>query len=62
MLSNCNELAHTFNKDRHTIKTHMTERRKQLERKKSSELDPYFSKMIEVLSHPGTKIKPNPFI
>lgn len=57
MLPNFSELARTFGKDRHTIKNMYDGREEKVRKKKPSELDPYVEDIIEVLSHPGTRIK-----
>lgn len=57
MIPNFSELARTFGKDRHTIKKMYDGKETKVRRKKSSELNPYVNEIIEVLSHPGTKIK-----
>ena len=57
MLPNFSELARTFGKDRHTIKNMYDGKENKPRKKKPSELDPYIDEIIEVLSHPGTKIK-----
>lgn len=57
MLPNFSELARTFKKDRHTIKKMYDGKEKKERKKKPSELDPYVNEIIEVLSHPGIKIK-----
>lgn len=57
MLPNFSELARTFGKDRHTIKNMYDGKEVKERKKKPSELDAYRDEIIEVLSHPGTKIK-----
>lgn len=57
MRPNFSELSHTFEKDRHTIKNMYDGKENKVRKKKPSELDPYIDEIIEVLSHPGTKIK-----
>lgn len=57
MIPNFSELARIFGKDRHTIKNMYVGKENKKRKKKPSELDPYKDEIIEVLSHPGTKIK-----
>ena len=57
MRPNFSELSRTFEKDRHTIKNMYDGKENKVRKKKPSELDPYIDEIIEVLSHPGTKIK-----
>ena len=57
MRPNFSELARTFGKDRHTIKNMYDGKENKVRKKKPSELDPYIDEIIEVLSHPGTRIK-----
>lgn len=57
ILPNFSELARTFNKDRHTIKKMYDGKEEKERKKKPSELDPYVDEIIEILSHPGIKIK-----
>ena len=57
MRPNFSELARTFVKDRHTIKNMYDGKENKVRKKKPSELDPYIDEIIEVLSHPGTRIK-----
>lgn len=57
MMPNFSELARAFKKDRHTIKNMYDGKENKARRKKPSELDPYIDEIIEVLSHPGTRIK-----
>ena len=57
MIPNFSELARTFKKDRHTIKNMFDGKEAKVRKKKPSELDPYVDEIIEVLSHPGTRIK-----
>lgn len=54
---NFSELARTYGKDRHTIKKMYEGKEGKIRKKKPSELDQYLDEIIEVLSHPGTKIK-----
>ena len=57
MRPNYSELTRTFGKDRNTIKNMYDGKEKKVRKKKPSELDPYIDEIIEVLSHPGTRIK-----
>lgn len=57
ILPNFSELARTFGKDRHTIKNMYDGKENKIRKKKPSELDPYIDEIIEILSHPGTRIK-----
>lgn len=57
MPPNYSELARIFRKDRHTIKNMYVGKENKVRRKKSSELDSYREDIIEILSHPGTRIK-----
>lgn len=57
ILPNFSELARTFGKDRHTIKSMYDGKERKLRKKRPSELDQYKDEIIEVLSRPGTKIK-----
>lgn len=57
LIPNFSDLARIFGKDRHTIKKMYVGKEKKYRKKKPSELDPYVSDIVEVLSHPGVKIK-----
>lgn len=57
MSPNFSELARTFGKDRHTIKKMYDGKEVKIKKKKPSELDPYKDEIIEILSHPGVKVK-----
>ncbi len=57
MMSNFSELARTFGKDRHTIKKMYDGKEAKIKKKKPSELDPYKDEIVEILSHPGVKVK-----
>lgn len=57
MIPNFSELARIFGKDRHTIKKMYDGKEKKVRKKKPSELDQYRDEIVEVLSHPGTKVK-----
>ena len=57
IIPNFSELARTFKKDRHTIKNMYDGKEAKVRKKKPSELDPYIDDIVEILSHPGTKIK-----
>lgn len=57
MLPNFSELARTFGKDRHTIKNMYDGKENKVRKKKPSQLDPYVGEIVEILSHPGTRIK-----
>lgn len=57
MLPNFSELARTFGKDRHTIKNMYDGKENKVRKKKPSELDPFIDVIIELLSHPGTRVK-----
>ena len=57
MMPNFSELARTFGKDRHTIKNMYDGKERKARKKRPSELDPLVDDIVEVLSHPGTKIK-----
>lgn len=57
MLPNFSELARIFGKDRHTIKNMYDGKELKVRKKKPSELDPHKDLIVEILSHPGTRIK-----
>ena len=57
ILPNFSELARIFKKDRNTIKKMYYGKEEKGRKKKLSELDPYVNEIIEILSHPGIKIK-----
>lgn len=57
MMPNFSELARTFGKDRHTIKKMYDGKEVKIKKKKPSELDPYKDEIVEILSHPGVKVK-----
>lgn len=57
MMPNFSELARTFGKDRHTIKKMYDGKEAKIKKKKPSELDPYKDEIVEILSHPGVKVK-----
>lgn len=57
MLPNFSELARVFGKDRHTVKNMYVGKENKVRKKKPSELDEFKDQIIEILSHPGTKIK-----
>lgn len=57
IMPNFSELARTFGKDRHTIKKMYDGKEVKIKKKKPSELDPYKDEIIEILSHPGVKVK-----
>lgn len=57
MSPNFSELARTFGKDRHTIKKMYDGKEVKTKKKKPSELDPYKDEIVEILSHPGVKVK-----
>ena len=57
MMPNFSELARTFGKDRHTIKKMYDGKEAKIKKKKPSELDPYKDVIVEILSHPGVKVK-----
>lgn len=57
MSPNFSELARTFGKDRHTIKKMYDGKEVKIKKKKPSELDPYKDEIVEILSHPGVKVK-----
>lgn len=57
IMPNFSELARTFGKDRHTIKKMYDGKEVKIKKKKPSELDPYKDEIVEILSHPGVKVK-----
>ena len=57
MMPNFSELARTFGKDRHIIKKMYDRKEVKIKKKKPSELDPYKDEIVEILSHPGVKVK-----
>jgi len=57
MKPNFSELARAFQKDRHTVKGMYEGKERKERRKKPSELDRYADEIVEILSHPGTRVK-----